>query len=242
MKKMLLIIPAFNEEKNLPYLIDKINQVKSTLSIHIDTLIINDFSTDDTKEVLKNLDTVHYINLPCNLGIGGAVQTGYKYARNNNYDYAIQIDGDGQHDPKYIKNAYEEIEKGYNFVIGSRFINNEGFQSSFVRRLGINFFYYLIKILTKTKITDATSGFRLCDKKIIDIFSKYYPCDYPEPETVVVLLKNGFKVSEIPVVMNERKHGESSINIINSIYYMVKVTTAILLAFSFKKKVKNWIR
>lgn len=239
MKKMLLIIPAFNEEKNLPYLIDKINQVKSTLSIHIDTLIINDFSTDDTKEVLKNLDTVHYINLPCNLGIGGAVQTGYKYARNNNYDYAIQIDGDGQHDPKYIKNAYEEIEKGYNFVIGSRFINNEGFQSSFVRRLGINFFYYLIKILTKTKITDATSGFRLCDKKIIDIFSKYYPCDYPEPETVVVLLKNGFKVSEIPVVMNERKHGESSINIINSIYYMVKVTTAILLAFSFKKKVKN---
>lgn len=239
MKKLLLIVPAFNEEKNLPYLIDKINQAKSTIPIQVDTLVINDFSTDDTKKVLKNLSGVHYINLPCNLGIGGAVQTGYKYAKENDYDYAVQVDGDGQHNPMYIKDAYEEIQKGFNFVIGSRFITNEGFQSSLVRRVGINFFYALIKLLTKKKITDATSGFRLCDKEVIDVFSRYYPSDYPEPETVVLLLRNGFKVSEIPVVMNEREHGESSINVINSIYYMIKVTTAIILAFSSKRKVKK---
>ena len=239
MKKLLLIVPAFNEEKNLPELVNKINEVQNTMPIKVDTLIINDFSTDNTKEVLKTLKNINFINLPCNLGIGGAVQTGYKYAKENDYDYAIQIDGDGQHNPKYIKQAYEEIEKGYNFVIGSRFINNQGFQSSFVRRLGINFFYYLIRILTREKITDATSGFRLCDKKVIDLFSRYYPADYPEPETLMILISNGFKVTEIPVIMNEREHGKSSINVVNSIYYMIKVTTAILLSFSLKKKVKN---
>ncbi len=239
MKKLLLIVPAFNEEKNLPELVNKINEVQNTMPIKVDTLIINDFSTDNTKEVLKTLENVNFINLPCNLGIGGAVQTGYKYAKENDYDYAIQIDGDGQHNPKYIKQAYEEIEKGYNFVIGSRFIDNQGFQSSFVRRLGINFFYYLIRILTREKITDATSGFRLCDRKVIDLFSRYYPADYPEPETLMILISNGFKVTEIPVIMNEREHGKSSINVVNSIYYMIKVTTAILLSFSLKKKVKN---
>lgn len=239
MKKLLLIVPAFNEEKNLPELVNKINEVQNTMPIKVDTLIINDFSTDNTKEVLKTLENINFINLPCNLGIGGAVQTGYKYAKENDYDYAIQIDGDGQHNPKYIKQAYEEIEKGYNFVIGSRFIDNQGFQSSFVRRLGINFFYYLIRILTREKITDATSGFRLCDRKVIDLFSRYYPADYPEPETLIILISNGFKVTEIPVIMNEREHGKSSINVVNSIYYMIKVTTAILLSFSLKKKVKN---
>ncbi|MGL5821576.1 MAG: glycosyltransferase family 2 protein [Sarcina sp.] len=239
MKKLLLIIPAFNEEKNLPYLVEKIDQAKKSLPLQVDTLIINDYSTDNTKKVLKELKGINYINLPCNLGIGGAVQTGYKYAKDNNYDYAIQIDGDGQHNPAYIKDAYEEIQKGYNFVIGSRFINNEGFQSSFIRRIGINFFYYLIKILSRQKITDATSGFRLCDKSIIDIFSRYYPSDYPEPETLMILINNDFKISEIPVVMNEREHGSSSIKIMNSIYYMIKVTMAIILTFAFKKKVKN---
>ena len=239
MKKMLLIIPAFNEEKNLPDLVERINQTKRSLPLKVDILIINDYSTDNTKKVLKDLKNINYINLPCNLGIGGAVQTGYKYAQENNYDYAIQIDGDGQHDPTYIIDAYKEIEKGYNLVIGSRFIENEGFQSSFVRRIGINFFYHLIKMLSKKKITDATSGFRLCDKNIIDVFARYYPFDYPEPETLMILLNNGFKISEIPVIMNEREHGKSSINIVNSIYYMIKVTLAIVLASIFKKKVKS---
>ncbi|MGL4760201.1 MAG: glycosyltransferase family 2 protein [Sarcina sp.] len=239
MKKLLLIIPAFNEEKNIPFLIERIHKTTISIPLKVDILIINDYSTDNTKDVLSKLEKINFINLPCNLGIGGAVQTGYKYAKENDYDYAIQIDGDGQHDPTYIKDAYEEITKGNNLVIGSRFIKNEGFQSSFVRRIGINFFYYLIKILSKQKITDATSGFRLCDKAIIDVFSKYYPTDYPEPETLMILLKSGFKVSEIPVVMNEREHGKSSINIINSVYYMVKVTLAIVLASIFKKKVKS---
>lgn len=238
MKRLLLIIPAFNEEKNLSLLMEKINKEKKLLPLQIDTLIINDYSIDNTKKILKNLKETNYINLPCNLGIGGAVQTGYKYAKENNYDYALQIDGDGQHDPKYISNVVKEIEKGYNFVIGSRFIENEGFQSSFARRIGINFFYYLIKILSKKKITDATSGFRICDKEIIDVFSRYYPSDYPEPETLMILINNNFKISEVPVIMNRREHGSSSINIVNSIYYMIKVTMAIILAFVFKKKVR----
>lgn len=237
MKKLLIIIPAFNEEDSLPILVKNITKMKKTLPLQADILIINDCSTDSTKYILKNLANINYINLPCNLGIGGAVQTGYKYARENNYDYAIQIDGDGQHNPKYILNAYNEIKKGYNLVIGSRFIENKGFQSSFTRRLGINFFYYLIKVLKKEKITDPTSGFRLCDKVVIDVFSKYYPSDYPEPETLMILLNNKMTISEIPVIMNERAYGESSISLFKSMYYMLKVSLAIILAFIFKKKV-----
>lgn len=234
MDKLLVIIPAFNEEKNIVKLIKDIKNVNE----NFDILVINDCSTDETKDVVKNLD-VKVINLPCNLGIGGAVQTGYKYAFDYGYDYAVQVDGDGQHIPKYIESLYKEIKKGYNFVIGSRFIENEGFQSSGLRRVGIRFFYHLIKLLTKQEITDSTSGFRIADKSVIELFKTSYPTDYPEPETIITLLKNGFMVKEIPVVMRERKNGESSINLINSVYYMIKVTLAILFSNFNKKNIWN---
>lgn len=236
MENILLIIPAFNEVKNLPKLLNNINSTKFIENIKVDILIVNDFSTDNTGLLLETLDNIKFINLPCNLGIGGAVQTGYKYAKKYNYDYAIQIDGDGQHNPKFINDLLIEIKKGKNFVIGSRFIENKGFQSSKVRRMGINFFEYFIKILTGRKITDATSGFRIADKSVISLFANKYPYDFPEPETIIELLTLGLEISEIPVEMNEREHGVSSINISKSIYYMIKVTLAIIFSRIIHKK------
>ncbi|MGG5460723.1 glycosyltransferase family 2 protein [Clostridium sp. B9] len=231
MDKILLIIPAFNESDNLPKLVENIKKDAK----EFDILIVNDYSTDNTSDVAKNLG-VHVIDLPCNLGIGGAVQTGYKYAYENGYDYAVQVDGDGQHDPKYLNVLYEKIQEGYNFVIGSRFIEKEGFQSTFIRRVGINFFYYLIKVLTRKNVTDATSGFRIADRKVIKLFSDYYPSDYPEPETIILLIKNNFKIAEVPVIMKERENGKSSIDLIKSIYYMIKVTLAMIFSYCGKKK------
>jgi glycosyltransferase involved in cell wall biosynthesis len=225
LSKVLIIIPAYNEEKNLGKLIDKI---KST-SYDYDIVVINDCSKDRTSEKCRE-NNITVIDLPANLGIGGAVQTGYKYAYYNNYDIAVQVDGDGQHNPKYIKNIVEEVEKGNNFCIGSRFIDKEGFQSTFMRRIGIKYFTMIIRLITGFNITDPTSGFRACDRSVIKYFVEYYPQDYPEPETLVLLSKNKYKIKEVPVVMDERNSGKSSIGRLKSIYYMIKVTMAVLIS------------
>ena len=170
------------------------------------------------------------INLPINLGIGGAVQTGYKYAKDNNYDLAVQVDGDGQHDPKFLSEMSEYlIEHDLDMVIGSRFIKKMGFQSSLMRRVGIKYFTWIIRLLTGKVITDPTSGLRIINKEIINIFCNEYPRDYPEPESIVVLLKLHKKIGEIPVVMRERAGGVSSISAIKSVYYMIKVSLAIFI-------------
>lgn len=203
--KVLAIIPAYNEEGNIEALISKIREFE------IDIIVINDNSTDQTLKIIKKLQ-VDYIDLPCNLGIGGAVQTGYTYGVKNGYDIAIQIDGDGQHNPKYIQDLINPIIRNEaDMVIGSRYINKEGFQSTFLRRIGIKYFSYLIKILTGKKITDPTSGFRACNLKTMFYFSKYYPIDYPEPESITALLRQNSEILEIPVTMLERKSGLSSL-------------------------------
>lgn len=162
--KVLGIIPCFNEEENIEALINELSGYSDIL----DFVIINDYSTDLTSVICEK-NNANVINLPCNLGIGGAVQTGYIYAKKNNYDIAIQIDGDGQHNPAYIKNLIEPIVKdGFDFVIGSRFIEKEGFQSSITRRIGIVYFSGLLKLLAKRNVSDPTSGFRACNKKVID--------------------------------------------------------------------------
>ncbi|GGG19293.1 glycosyltransferase family 2 protein [Paenibacillus aceti] len=223
--KKLAIIPAFNEEGNLGVLIEKFKD------IDIDILVINDCSTDKTIDICKKYG-VKYIDLPCNLGIGGAVQTGYKYAASNNYDIAIQIDGDGQHNPHYINDLVSPIiNEQADMVIGSRYIAKEGFQSTFIRRVGIKYFTRLIKLLLKKRITDPTSGFRACNRRVIEFFSGKYPSDYPEPETIVTLLRNELKVVEVPVIMNSRESGVSSINKIKAVYYMIKVSLAILIDY-----------
>ncbi len=223
--KKLIIIPAYNESENI------LNTVKVIQedAPDFDYVVINDCSRDNTLELMKE-NNINYVNLPVNLGIGGAVQTGYKYALENDYDVAVQVDGDGQHDPKYLKVLVDALEKNdADMVIGSRFINNEGFQSTFMRRVGIVYFTRLIHLLTGKTITDPTSGFRMCNRKVIELFSKDYPRDYPEPESIVALLKRKMNVMEVPVQMKERQGGVSSINASKSVYYMIKVSLAILI-------------
>ncbi|HEQ4904255.1 TPA: glycosyltransferase family 2 protein, partial [Streptococcus pyogenes] len=194
-----------------------------------DYIIIDDCSTDNTLAICQK-QGFNVISLPINLGIGGAVQTGYRYAQRCGYDVAVQVDGDGQHNPCYLEKMVEVlVQSSVNMVIGSRFITKEGFQSSFARRIGIKYFTWLIALLTGKKITDATSGLRLIDRSLIERFANHYPDDYPEPETVVDVLVSHFKVKEIPVVMNERQGGVSSISLTKSVYYMIKVTLAILV-------------
>lgn len=238
MKKLLVIIPAFNEENNIVNTVNSIKNIESEYCL-IDYVVVNDCSIDNTLEIcIKN--NFNYINLPLNLGIGGAVQTGYKYACDNNYDYAIQFDGDGQHDANYIEPLISELEKGIDLVIGSRFINNiSKFKSTKVRRIGISFLSFLIRVFTGKKITDPTSGFRACNKKVIKLFSINYPIDYPEPDSIVYILKKGYSVFEIPVKMKERVNGLSSINTFKSVYYMIKVSLAIMITALSTKGEKN---
>jgi Predicted glycosyltransferases len=223
--KKLVIIPAYNEAKNI---VSTIQDIIRNVS-DFDYVIINDRSTDDTYEVCRK-NKFNIINLSLNLGIGGAVQTGYMYAYENGYDIAVQFDGDGQHDAKYLNEMAEYMQKSRcNMVIGSRFIEKEGFQSSSTRRMGIKFFSLLIKIFTGKRITDPTSGFRMCDKLVIRLFADNYPKDYPEPETTVRVLCSKMKVEEIPVMMRERQGGVSSISLKKSVYYMIKVTLAVII-------------
>ena len=223
--KTLVIIPAFNESASILKTVADVRENAPNL----DYIIINDCSTDNMKQICteNNLNT---LNLPVNLGIGGAVQTGYKYAFEKGYDAAVQFDGDGQHEAKYLQYMADILEKEeLDMVIGSRFIEHEGFQSTIMRQVGIKFFTGLIKLITGKKVTDPTSGMRMVGRNMIEMFTKRYPKDYPEPETVASALIQKMKVKEIPVEMREREEGVSSISPKKSIYYMLKVTLAILL-------------
>lgn len=224
--KKIVIIPAYNEQGSI---IETIRDIE-TNAPEFDYIVVNDCSKDDTLRICQEKN-IHVLNLPINLGIGGAVQTGYLYAYENGYDIAVQFDGDGQHDAKFLEMMANTLEKdNLDMVIGSRFIENEGFQSSAVRRFGIRFFEILIKIFFGQKITDATSGMRMCNRKVMELFIKDYPKDYPEPETVARLLRHKCKVKEVPVIMRERQAGVSSISSLRkSIYYMCKVSLAIVI-------------
>ena len=225
MSKVLLIIPAYNEEESLRSLIEEIKAVCP----EVDYLVVNDCSSDDTERLLEELGA-NYISLPCNMGIGGAVQSGYRYAAQNGYDIAIQIDGDGQHDVRFVKDMVKLIEdKQADVVIGSRFIDKEGFQSSQARRIGIRILSMLIRLMCGAKVKDVTSGFRAVNRRFIELFAENYPDDYPEPEVIVTAKLYGAKIKEVPVVMRERTTGKSSINLKRSVYYMIKVSLAIII-------------
>ncbi len=227
--KKLVIIPAYNESESIKSTVEEIKKKAKGF----DYVVINDCSKDNTQKICEE-NGYNVINLPVNLGIGGAVQTGYRYGYRMGYDLAVQVDGDGQHDPEFLVNMADYLQDHkIDMVIGSRFINKEGFQSSGARRIGIRYFTVLIKFLTGEKITDPTSGLRLVNREIMGMFAYDYPKDYPEPESVVSVLRKKKKVAEIPVVMRERTGGVSSISLKKSVYYMIKVTLAIVI---------EWIR
>ena len=230
--KVLLIIPAYNEEDNIEKTVKKIIDYNKASDVKVDYVVINDGSKDKTEEILiKN--NINHIKLIQNLGIGGAVQTGYKYAYENDYDIAIQYDGDGQHDVDYVdKLIMPIINDNIDMVIGSRFIekSSSDFKSSFMRRIGINIISFVIKLKTGKKIYDTTSGFRAVNRRIIELFNEYYPTEYPEPISTVTVINNKGNVSEIPVSMKEREGGKSSINSWKTVYYMINVILSILLS------------
>ncbi len=223
--KTLVIVPAYNESETIIKVVDEISHNVP----FVDIVVIDDGSSDDTYLQAKETG-VFVLRHPFNLGIGSAVQSGFKFAFEHNYDVAIQVDGDGQHDPKYIPKMLELIQDNVADVIGgSRFLTKEGFQSSLFRRLGIKYFEILFKILTGKKVTDCTAGFRAFSKDTIKLISKVYPDDFPEPEAVIHIYKAGFTFTEVPVVMRERLGGQSSISGIKPLIYMIKVTLALLM-------------
>lgn len=222
--KTMIVIPAYNEEKSI---YDVVMSVKS-LGEKIDVLVVNDGSDDNTESRARKAGA-KVINLPINLGIGGAVQTGYIYACRNNYDCVVQVDGDGQHNAKDLPALLAVIESGQaDMAIGSRFIEKTGYKPSFFRKIGIKYFSRLVYLFTGRIIADTTSGYRAANKKVITLFAQYYPSDYPEVETIVYAAKNKLKIKEISVSMQYRKAGRSSITPLRSLYYALKVTSCIL--------------
>lgn len=221
--RVLIMIPAYNEEESI------VAVAKTVSDAGWDYVVINDGSTDSTLQLCKD-NGINVVSLPQNLGIGGGVQTGHKYALEHGYDIDIQFDGDGQHDVACIPDLVDAISQGADLAIGSRFVDDrENFRSTWLRRVGINWLSFWIKLFTGKTATDPTSGFRACSRTAIELFSKSYPIDYPEPESIVLALKNGLAIKDVAVLMHERQGGKSSIGGLSSIYYMVKVSIAIAI-------------
>ena len=233
--KLLVIIPCYNEQEALPGVLSGLKQLTLPADYQIEILVINDCSTDATLKVAHQ-HKITVIDLPINLGIGGAVQSGLIYALQNNFDLAVQMDGDGQHPPAELPKllASYGISEA-NLTIGSRFITNQGFQTSAARRLGIKYFHWLNKLFTRQYIYDSTSGFRLFDRQAIKLAAEHYPDEYPEPESLVLFARAGLTITETPVLMAERNGGRSSIRNVTSLYYCIKVTIAML--FSAMRKI-----
>ena len=216
--KILVIVPAHNEEGNIIHTLREINEKAN----YVDILVINDGSTDKTSEIARsNGSTV--IDLPFNMGIGAAVQSGFKMAREKGYDIAIQIDADGQHDPLYIPMLCEPILSGdVDVVIGSRYKGKSNYKTNIVRLAGIKFFSWLASIITKQKITDTTSGLRALNKGAFALFSKEYPKEFPDAEAIILLGYRGFRISEIPVEMRKRSGGDSFFSTLKLLRYPFK--------------------
>lgn len=224
--RVLAIVPAFNEARNLPSVLAALRDAVP----HSDVCVVDDGSSDETARVAQGLGA-RVLRLPLNLGIGGAVQAGYLWARECGYDAAVQVDGDGQHDPRYLQAALAPIAAGEaDVVIGSRFLQgDDGFRSTAIRRMGIRYLSWFLRARCGARVTDPTSGFRAASAQAIRVFADFYPSDYPEPEAIAVAVRGGLRVAEVPVRMSAREHGKSSITALRTVYYLVKVSVALLL-------------
>jgi glycosyltransferase involved in cell wall biosynthesis len=230
--KILVIVPAYNEEESLPGVIQDLRENMPSA----DVLVVNDGSRDGTSGIARGCG-VTVLDLPFNLGIGGAMQTGFRYAERNAYDIAVQFDGDGQHVAGEIPKLIEPLATGKtDLVIGSRFLNPGGYKAPVFRKLGIGIFTIVLSRLLGKTMTDCTSGFRAANRRVIEFFGRMYPDDYPEVESLVLLHKINLRMSEVPVDMRERTGGRSSITPVRSIYYMTKVLMAIFI--DLMKKVR----
>jgi glycosyltransferase involved in cell wall biosynthesis len=222
---VLVIVPAYNEARNLPALEARLR----IAAPDCDVCVVDDGSSDETARVAADLGLL-VLRCSLNLGIGGAVQTGYLWARERSYDAAVQIDGDGQHHPDDIAAVLEPIRRGKaSVVIGSRFLSSGGFRPTAVRRAGIWYLSWFLRFRCGARVTDPTSGFRATDRSAIGLFARSYPSDYPEPEAIAIAIRSGLRLAEVPVHMVDREHGASSITTWRTLYYLVKVSLALLL-------------
>ncbi len=220
----LVIIPAWNESQSIRHVVQSLRQ----LHPQIDIVVIDDGSTDNTARSVPPQAKV--ISLPFNLGIGGAMQTGYRYALMHGYDIAVQVDADGQHPPQELGKLLPPLLEGRcDMVVGSRFLQKGLYEQSPSRMVGIRLLNHLIRLLTGQTITDCTSGFRAVNRRVIAAFAYWYPDDYPEPEVVLLLRRAGFSIAEVPVRMDQRHAGRSSISFLRGLFYLVKVSVALIL-------------
>ncbi|HEY4346303.1 MAG TPA: glycosyltransferase family 2 protein [Gaiellaceae bacterium] len=223
--KRIAIVPAYNEERNIVRLLGELEALDAGLEV----VVISDGSTDRTAEVATAAGA-HVVRLPFNLGIGGAVQTGFRFAWEGGYELAVRLDGDGQHDPAQLRAVVGPIVSGEaDLAIGSRFIGEGGYRSSAARRIGIRVLARVVSSIARRRLTDTTSGFQAANRRTIALFAADLPHDYPEVEGLVMAIRHGIRVAEVPVTMREREHGRSSISTLGSVYYMIKVLLAIFV-------------
>ena len=224
-KKTIIIIPAYNEESSITSVVENIRHHASDTDI----LVVDDGSADRTARKAKESGAM-VISLPYNMGIGSAVQSGFLFAKEKGYHCAVQVDGDGQHPASKITMLLAALDDGFDMSIGSRFLQDTGYQTPFFRSVGIKVFSFLVSLLVGKRVHDTTSGFRAINRKAILLLTETYPHDYPEVEALITLHRNGMKFVEIPVEMNSRQSGTSSIAAKNAVYYMLKVTLAVFVA------------
>jgi glycosyltransferase involved in cell wall biosynthesis len=222
--RVLAVVPAYNEAKALEPVIEALRRTGAC-----DVCVVDDASTDDTAEVARRMGA-RVLRSPVNLGIGGAVQTGYLWARDHGYDVAVQVDGDGQHDPSALPALLAPVLAGTaDLAVGSRFLEAGGYRSTALRRSGIRYLSWFLRLRTGARVTDPTSGFRAAGPRALALFARQYPSDYPEPESIAVAVRGGLRVVEVPVRMAARAHGVSSIDALRTAYYLVKVSLALVL-------------
>jgi glycosyltransferase involved in cell wall biosynthesis len=220
----LVIVPAYNERQSVAKLARRLHRALP----EFDILVIDDGSTDDTLRQVPVEAAV--VSLPFNMGIGAAMQTGYRYAALHGYDVAVQVDGDGQHRPGEVRRLVEQlVETESDLVVGSRFLGDGRYRQSFSRLMGIHILSSIINLFTGFAITDCTSGFRVANRRVIRAFAHWYPDDYPEPEVILLLHRAGFKISEVGVRMRQRRAGMTSIPLLRGLFYVLKVSTALVL-------------
>ena len=223
-RRYLAIVPVFNEAASVRKVVMRLRRALPDF----DVLVVDDGSTDDTVRQVPCDALV--VSLPFNLGIGGAMQTGYRFAALHGYEVAVQVDGDGQHRPSEVRRLVDFLEEGHSdLVVGSRFLETSSYRQTPVRMLGAALLRQLIKALCGQTMTDCTSGFRAANRRVIRAFAYWYPEDYPEPEVVLLLKRAGYRIAELPVKMRHRRTGRSSISLMRGVFYMVKVSVCLLL-------------